>query len=353
MPARIVGLGAWLPSRIRQNSEWPANFSELSRESGLRELIDVSPRTTCQADAIALRCMAAEAEDPFLGSRERRVADESVASYEAEALAANCALEDAGRQASDIDLVLSWTAVPDRICPPSAPKVAELIGARRAYGVGLDMACGTTVAQIELAAAMIEANRADHVLLTQSHLLARAFRMLHPASPSVGDAATALVVSRSSKPGVLRSIGHSMGEYYDAVTWCRGVKKDPPWYEAGSAYYVGSRQPKLAEELVRSTVRLAAEMIESLARVNEISVSDIDLLVSIQPRKWVPGAIVEALGVSIPAPQTFEELGHLGGCGIVTNLLAARRMELLRPEAKVALYGQGAGFTRAATLISW
>lgn len=353
MPARIAGLGAWLPPKIRTNAEWPSNFAELARASSMRELIDVQLEVTCPADAIALRCMAEEAADPFLGSRERRVADDAVTSAEAEAMAARCAIEDAGLDAADIDLVISWTAVPDRICPPSAPRVAHLVGATRAYGVGVDMACGTTVAQLEFAAAMIEANRANHVLLTQSHLLSRAFKLVHPASPTIGDAATAIVVSRGEAPTILRTVMVSNGEYHDAVTWCRGVNKDPPWYKAGSAFYVGSRHPDQAELLVRSTVRLAVEQIELLVKVNQISVSDIDLLVSVQPRRWVPGAIVEALGGSAHAPQTFDELGHLGGCGIVTNLMAARRQGLLHAGAKVALYGQGAGFTRAATLISW
>jgi 3-oxoacyl-[acyl-carrier-protein] synthase-3 len=351
--ARIAGLGEWLPERVRTNAEWPTNFAQLAAVSSDRELLDVQSIVTCRADEIALRCLQAEAADPFLGSRERRVADDALTSAQAEANAAQVAILDAGLAPEQIDLVISWTAVPDRICPPTGSKVAELVGADRAYAVGIDMACGSTVAQIEFAAALIESGRARHVLLTQSHLLSRAFKLVHPASPTVGDAATAIVMGPSATPSVLRTVGLSQGRYHEAVTWCRGTKKDPPWYEAGGAFYVGSRNFEQAEELVRSTVRLAAETITDLARANAISLADIDLLVSVQPRKWVSSAIVEALGLSIPCPQTFETLGHLGGCGIVTNLLAARRQGLLQQERRIALYGQGAGFTRAATLISW
>ncbi|HEY5958600.1 MAG TPA: hypothetical protein VIV60_18695, partial [Polyangiaceae bacterium] len=299
MFAKILGLAQWLPERIRTNAEWPANFAELARASEHRELVDVQTIANCKADEIALRCIQAESSDPFLGSKERRVADDGITSAEAEAKAATLAIEDAGIDPAVIDLVISWTALPDRICPPSAPKVAELVGAHRAYGVGIDMACGSTIAQIEFAAGLIESGRAKCVLLTQSHLLSRAFKLLHPASPTVGDAATAIVMGESSEPGVLRTVGLSQGRYHEAVTWCRANKGDPPWYEAGGAYYVGSRNLEQAEELVRSTVRLAAQSIEELVVVNGVALSDIDLLVSVQPRKWVTSAIAEALGLCV------------------------------------------------------
>ena len=49
----------------------------------------------------------------------------------------------------------------------------------------------------------------------------------------------------------------------------------------------------------------------------------------------------------------FDEYAHLGGVGVVANLLAARAGGALDPGARVVLYAQGAGFTRAAALLSW
>jgi 3-oxoacyl-[acyl-carrier-protein] synthase III len=93
------------------------------------------------------------------------------------------------------------------------------------------------------------------------------------------------------------------------------------------------------------------------ARRAGVELASVNVLATVQPRRWVPGAIAEALGLSPEiAPQTFDDLAHLGACGIVTNLLEARRRGMLRPPsggggALVAMYGQGMGFTRAALIV--
>jgi 3-oxoacyl-[acyl-carrier-protein] synthase III len=80
----------------------------------------------------------------------------------------------------------------------------------------------------------------------------------------------------------------------------------------------------------------------------------VDVLATVQPRRWVPAAIAEGLGLAAErAPQTFDEYAHLGGAGVVMNLIAARDAGLLQRGATVALYAQGAGFTRAAALLEW
>jgi 3-oxoacyl-[acyl-carrier-protein] synthase-3 len=320
--AHIAGLGEWLPETVRDNTAWPEEFVARARASEQRELVEVEPEAFCEADRIALRHFERESKDPFLGTTRRRVAAPDMTAPEAETLAARAALLDAGISASELDVVLSWAAVPERIVPPSAPKVAHSLGAERAYAVGMDAACATPITQLEMAAALIESGRARSVLLTQSHLVTRTFAMMHPASPNVGDAATAMVVTASEKAGVRLTHARTHGEYYSSVTWCRGKDSDPPWWEAGPAYYLGSQNRHQAQELVRSTVRIAADTLRETLERAKFSLADVQVLASVQPRRWIPEAIADALnaGTSLFAPQTFDELAHLGGCGLVTNL---------------------------------
>jgi 3-oxoacyl-[acyl-carrier-protein] synthase III len=53
------------------------------------------------------------------------------------------------------------------------------------------------------------------------------------------------------------------------------------------------------------------------------------------------------------APDTHADLAHIGTCGVVTNLIEARRRGMLRPGANVVLFAMGAGVTRAAALLKW
>lgn len=48
---------------------------------------------------------------------------------------------------------------------------------------------------------------------------------------------------------------------------------------------------------------------------------------------------------------TYERVAHIGGCGPVFNLATARAEGRLKRGDAVALYAQGAGFTRAAAIL--
>jgi 3-oxoacyl-[acyl-carrier-protein] synthase III len=306
--------------------------------------------------AIVARCLALESEDPFLGGQERRIAEPGASSAEAEALAALAALADANVPASEVDAIFSWALVPDRLMPSNACRVAERLGASRAWAATVDAACASPVTQLTLAAALIESGRARCVLLTQSHLVSPTFPLLHPASPCVGDGATAMLVVASERPGILLTHSVTHGEHYDSVLWCRDKNKanDTPWWEPGGAFFMGSHAPESTRQLMQDTVKVGATTVRELAERAHFAVSEIALLASVQPRNWVPGAIAEGLGLAEGvAPSTYRRFAHLGGAGAVVNLLAGREAGLLQPGSLAVMYAQGAGFTRAAAAIRW
>jgi 3-oxoacyl-[acyl-carrier-protein] synthase-3 len=358
MHARIAGLGQWFPERVRHNQDWPDAFRAASQKrQGDRTLVDVpSEGETDLHREIVARCLAAENDDPFLGGRERRIAEPGASSAAAEASAAEAALRDAGGAPADVDANISWALVPDRLMPSNACRVAHLLGAERAWASTLDAACESPIAQLTVAAALIESGRARAVLLTQSHLVSPIFPLMHPASPCVGDGATAMVVLASEQPGILLTHAMTHGEDYAAVVWCRDKDpgRDVSWWEPGGAFFMGSHDQEATRRLMQDTVRLGATTVQELAARARFPVSDIEVLASIQPRGWVPGAIAEGLRLPVRvAPNTYERFAHLGGAGPVANLLKAREDGSLRPGALAVMYAQGAGFTRGAAAIRW
>jgi 3-oxoacyl-[acyl-carrier-protein] synthase-3 len=354
MRAGIVGLGRWLPDSVRTNDAWPPEFVAAHGKRANAEFTDV--RTNPSGDAIdklVASYVAAEAGDPFVGTVERRVGAPGETLEAIEIAAARAALEDAGIDGRKVDLVISHAAVPDRTMPATAPAVAYAVGATGALGIGMEAACASAVVGLDLAAAMIETGRARHVLLVQSHLVTRAVPMGHPASPNLGDAATAIVVGPVERGGVLATRAVSHGEFYDAVVFARRAG-EAPLYEAGGSMSLGSNAPEKAVQLVRDTVRIGAKTVrEALDRAG-LGPGDVDLLTSVQPRWWVPRAIAEAAGIDPRvAVDTFAKYAHLGACGPVVNLIAAREAGRLGRGARAVVYGQGAGFTRAASIVEW
>lgn len=350
MNAWVAGVGAWYPDDVRRNADWPPEFGRTSL--GGDRLFNDIPRAADAASRITDEYLQAEAGDPFLGVRERRVCPPSISAVDAEVWAAERALADAGVRAEDVDVLLSYSVVPERLTPATGCAVAHRLGASRALAFGMDAACATALVQLDVAASFIRTGRADTVLLTQSHLLLRAFPMAHPAAPGLGDAATALVVRRTGRYEILATHAVTSGEFHDAVTWVRAAAEDTPWWLAGSDFRVGSRNREQAKALQRDTVTFAATTLREVCQRAGVDAERIDLLASVEPRGWVPVATARVLGLAPEAVlSVYETRGHLGACGPVANLALGQERGLTRRSGLLGLYGQGAGFTRAAALL--
>lgn len=349
--ASVTGLGVWLPEEIRTNDAWPADFGQQRDVSGDRTFNDIPPSR--DAAALTAQHLAAEAGDPFLGAIERRVAAAEICCVDVEVAAARDALSDAGIRGQQVDAVISYSMVPDRLMPAAAAVVADAVGARAAMTFSMDAACATVIPQLAAAVALVESGAARNVLLTQSHLLLRAFPMLHPAAPGLGDVATAFVVGREPRWRVLGTHSVTHGEFYPAVTWIRGSDdaNDPPWYRPGGEFRLGSRDRAAAKQLMRDTVTFGSQTVAELCAKLGRDLECITTLASVQPRGWIPAAIAAQLGLSPNAAvSTYEKYAHVGACGPVLNWHHARIRG--RQQGLLALYAQGAGFTRAAALIS-
>jgi 3-oxoacyl-[acyl-carrier-protein] synthase-3 len=353
MTISIVGIGTWLPETVRTNDAWPPGFAERLRK-GDRTFNDIPPSEDLESAAIVARDLAREAGDPFIGAKVRRVADPAMTSPEAEARAGMAALHDAGALPGDVDLVLSYAVVPDDIGAVNPASVAHRIGAKRAVALGIEAACATAVVQLDIARAYITAGLANTVLLTQSHLLLRTMAMEHPATPGLGDGASALVVSRGQGFAIRSTFSVTHGEEAESIAWVRSqdVATAPPWWKAGNDFRLGSRAPERVKWLMRDTVSYGADTIRAAADRGSTPVARLGVIASVQPRGFIPGAIAERLGLPRScAVTTYDTIAHLGACGPVFNLMQARDDDRTAPGTLVALYGQGAGFTRAAAIL--
>jgi 3-oxoacyl-[acyl-carrier-protein] synthase III len=138
--------------------------------------------------------------------------------------------------------------------------------------------------------------------------------------------------------------------------WCRDktAELDVPWWEPGGAFFMGGHDAEATRKLIDDTIDIGITTVRELADKARFDVREIDVLASVQPRRWVPPAIAEGLGLAPRiAPQTYDRFAHLGGAGAVANLVAARDAGLLREGALAVMYAQGAGFTRAAAAFRW
>jgi 3-oxoacyl-[acyl-carrier-protein] synthase-3 len=368
MRSTILGLGEWRPETTRLNSDWSTDVvaawcarAGAPPSESAAKAVDVTALVDApeldQADRLSAIGFTQDATDPFLFTKERRVADPRTSAVEASAWAGAAALADAGVDPGDVDVVMCWDALPDRPGCPGAPKVCELTGATKAHGFDIQQACASVISSLELAAALVESGRARHVLLTQTHVGLRFFGDLSsPMCVNVGDIATAIVVGPSERPGILSTSIVSDGRFQNAVIIARGKddETDTPWWIAGGPFVFGTKDRAGAQQMMKDTVKMGALTIREACERGHTSASSLDVIAAPHPRRWIPGAIAETLGLANErAPHTYEQTAHVGGCGAVANLIEARRRGMLTPGARVALYAQGQGMTRGAAIVEW
>ncbi|HYZ80834.1 MAG TPA: hypothetical protein VE571_06175, partial [Solirubrobacteraceae bacterium] len=141
------------------------------------------------------------------GVRERPIAGPEDRLTEYSARAGAQALERAGLQPADVDLVIVGTLTQDEIQPNAAPQVAYELGATHAGAVDVGAACTGFLSGVSLGAAQIESGRARNVLVVGADfVISRAANWDDKRSlPLFGDGAGAVVLTPAT--GQVGAIG--------------------------------------------------------------------------------------------------------------------------------------------------
>jgi len=274
------------------------------------------------------------------GIRERRRAgeDERLSDYAARAGAK--ALEAAGVEAAEVDLVLVATMTQDELTPNTAPLVAHALGAARAGAVDVGAACTGFLSGLALGAAQIEAGRAERVLLIGADFITRITNYGDKrTAPLFGDAAGAVVLAASQGSGTVGPIvlgaDGSHGETIIASHTERKLAMDGP-------------------EVFKHAVARMSEVTLAAVQRAGLTLADIDLFVYHQANARITRALGERLELSAErVVDCIEMLGNASAATIPVGLAVASADGRLRRGARVLVSAFGAGFTFGAGVVEW
>ena len=296
------------------------------------------------------------------GIAERHVSvGETVVTLASEA--AHKALEQAGKTAEEIDLILVATCSPEQYLPCCACQVQAAVGAVNALAFDVNAACSGFLFALNTADAYLRTGLAKNALIIGSEVLSKLVDWTDRSSCILfGDGAGAVVVERcEASPGILGRALHSDGTG-GGVLQCGARELTTPYARTSAAKTDQKQQTDDREhyiqmdgqEVYRFATRRVPQCIEEALSDAGLAVPDIDLFVLHQANARIIDAVAKRLHADRDKfPTNLERVGNMSSASIPVLLDELHRQEKLHRGDRIVLAGFGAGLTIGACVITW
>lgn len=321
----IVATGRWLPERVLTNAD-------------LEDMVDTSD------EWIRART----------GIRERRIADDDVGAADMGASAARVAMERAGVEPGELDLILVTTATPDRLLPSTACDIQALLGADNAAALDISAACTGFIYGLSLAEAHLATQQADLALVISTEKMSSIVDWGDRSTCILfGDGAGAALLRRTTNGrGVLSSYIRSDGTLADLLYRPGGGARIP--MDIAVLEQKDHLVKMAGREVFKAAVRSMAEAADQGLMRAGLTGADIDLFVPHQANT----RIIESTAryADVPMEKVFvnvDRYGNMSSATVPVALDEAVEQGRLAEGDHVLLVAFGAGFTWGSTVIRW
>ncbi|MGH3064446.1 MAG: beta-ketoacyl-ACP synthase III [Gaiellaceae bacterium] len=317
-PVSITGLGTYAPERVLTNDE-------------LAELVDTTDEWIIERTGI----------------KERRIAAPEQAMTDLALPAARMALERAGVEPEEIDLIIVATVTPDMMFPTTASLLADLLPAPKAAAYDLLAGCTGFVYALAQGHAMVSAGLSKKALVVGGDVLSKILDWTDRSTLVLfGDGAGAVVLERVGEGGFE---GFELG--------ADGGGGEHLWLPGS-----GSRTFEDADRLVkmngREVFKFATRVMVSSAEalLDEVgrTIDDVDVYVPHQANTRIIDYATKKLGIAEDRViVNVDRYGNTSSGSIPLALGDAEADGRLRKGSLVLMTGMGAGLTWGSTLMEW
>lgn len=323
--ARIIGTGSYVPEKVLTNQD-------------LENMVDTSD------EWITTRT----------GIKERRITSNGEASSTLAIPAAQRAMDMAGIQADELDLIVVGTITPDMIFPSVGCLLQDKIGAKKAAAFDVFAGCTGFIYALSVADNFIKNGNYQKALVVGAENMSKIADYQDRRTCALfGDGAGAAVLVREEgERGILSTHLHSDGSYADLLYQPGGGTAIPATYESVDKrlHYLKMDGNKLFKIAVKS---LEEAVLETLA-FNNIQNGEIDLLIPHQANLRIIQAIAKRL--NLPEEKVYvniQKYGNTSSASIPIALDEANREGRIKDGDLLLFNAFGAGLTWGAALVRW
>lgn len=340
----VLGLGTYLPDEVRTNGWWPENTVDawIAKRAAAPAAPPLRFGETLSPGALrVIGAMAELKDDPFQGTRERRVIAGEDEASDMEREAAKRAIVNAGIDPKEIDLVLCNSSIPDQLVTNNGCLLHEQLGlSPSCFTMGTEAACNAFMMQLSLAESMIASGQARRALLIQSCSVTRLLDPSEEHSPWFGDGASAAVVG-PVRPGrgVLSRVHKTDGSFHRTIV--AGVRNQR-WHDGGKILLY-SADPAGARRSFLGIADRAREVTGEALEAAGLQTSEVNFYAPHQPTRWFRPVTQEYAGLqSARSIETFEWAASLFSVNIPLALSIGEREGLLSEDDVVLMFAGGA-----------
>jgi len=262
--------------------------------------------------------------------------------------AAKVAIEDAGLEPSDIDMVVIGTTSPDLIFPNAATLVQHRLGIPACPCIATEEACTSFIYGLSIADTFVKAGEAKCVLVIGAECITKLVDWNDRNTCVLfGDGAGAVILNASEEPGILATHLGADGRYKDLLYYPVGASKD--LHKAGtdeaSIMMTGNEVFKVA---VKTLGNVATEV---LAKAG-VEQSEVDWLIPHQANIRIIQATAKRLNLPMEKViVTVQDHGNTSAASVPMALDVGIRDGRVKKGQLVLMEAFGGGFTWGSVLM--
>ncbi len=319
--SRIAGTGGYLPEKVLTNHD-------------LEKMVDTSDQWITERTGI----------------KKRHVAGDRETTCDLAEIASRQAIEAAGINTTDIDLIIVATTTPDQVFPSTACLLQARLDIHGCPAFDIQAVCTGFVYAVGVADQFIRGGLSKNALVVGAETMSRIVDWTDRGTCVLfGDGAGAVVLTASDEPGVMSSHLHADGSYKQLLTVPYGISNGYEHVQDGSAYI-----NMQGNEVFKIAVKTLGRIVDETLAANNLQKSDINWLVPHQANIRIIAATAKKLKMSMEqVVVTVQEHGNTSAASVPLALDVAVRDGRIKRGDILLCEAFGGGFTWGSTLIKY
>ena len=319
--SKIIGTGSYLPEQILTNSD-------------LEKIVDTTD------EWIRSRT----------GIKKRHLAREDETTCDLAEKASKAAIKMAGKKESDIDLIIVATTTPDVIFPSTACLLQQRLNIHGCPAFDLQAVCTGFVYALHVANLFIKSGNSKCALVVGSETMSRIIDWEDRNTCVLfGDGAGAVMLEKSSTPGILSTHIHADGAYQELLSVPAGISSNYDLVKSNKAFI-----KMQGNEVFKVAVNTLGDIVDETLKANSMKNTEIDWLVPHQANTRIISAMAKKLDMPMERVViTVDQHGNTSAASIPLALDVAVNDGRIKNNDKLLLPAFGGGFTWGSVLLQY